>query len=161
MCINKGVGAQRETIAFTCDSDTMNHAITSGEYCENQVTVEVVPLDAALVGESPALIKIDVEGFETSVLEGAHQTLQKQTLHSVIMELNGSGSRYGFDESRIFELMADYGFETYSYDPFERALISLKGKNLHLENTLYIRGKSFVEERLKSSPKVKVHGSQF
>jgi FkbM family methyltransferase len=159
--INKGVGAQQGSIAFTSDSDTTNHALASGEQCANAVTVEVTSLDAALQSETPALIKIDVEGFETPVLEGAHETLQKQTLHSVIMELNGSGSRYGFDELRILELMANYGFETYSYNPFERTLISLEGKNLNSGNTLFIRDKSFVGARLKSSPKVKLHGFQF
>jgi FkbM family methyltransferase len=160
-CINNGVGAQKGNFVFTSDDDTTNHVLASGEYCNKTVTVEMTSLDSALQGDSPALIKIDVEGFETSVLEGAHKTLQKQTLHSVIMELNGSGSRYGFDESQILELMAEYGFETYSYSPFERTLISLEGKNPNSGNTLFIRGKSFVEERLRSSPKVKIHGSQF
>jgi len=160
-CINKGVGHHQGTIDFTSDSDTTNHALAPGEYCENTVAVEVTPLDAALSGESPALIKLDVEGFETPALEGAHETLEKQTLHSVIMELNGSGIRYGFDESRILKLMADYGFESFSYNPFNRTLSSLNGKNLNSGNTLFIRGKSFVEERLKSSPKVSLHGLQF
>lgn len=61
-CINKGVGAQQGTIAFTSDSDTTNHALASGEQCNNKVTVEVTSLDTALGGADPLLIKIDVEG---------------------------------------------------------------------------------------------------
>lgn len=118
-------------------------------------------LDVQLQGVSPSLLKIDVEGYETPVLEGAHETLKKPTLHSVIMELNGSGSRYGYDESRIIELMLDYDFKTYSYNPLERKLIDLKGKNLNTGNTLFIRDKSFVEERLMDSPKVLVSEQSF
>lgn len=96
---------------------------------------------------------IDVEGYEAPVLEGVEETLKKQTLHSVITELNGSGSRYGYDESRILEMMFDYGFRTYSYNPLGRNLINLKGKNLNSGNTLLIRDEPFILERLKSSPK--------
>lgn len=160
-CINKGVGAQQGNISFTSDSDTTNHPLASGEQCDNPVNVEVMSLDTVLNGESPALAKIDVEGYETPVLEGAQETLKKQTLHSVIMELNGSGSRYGFDESRILELMLDHGFETYSYNPLNRELINLEGKNVNSGNTLFIRNKVLVEKRLRSAPKVSIHGRQF
>ena len=159
--VNKGVGAQEGSIAFTIDSDTTNHALASGEQCENIVNVEVTTLDAVLNDESPSLAKIDVEGYETQVLEGAQETLKKETLHSVIMELNGSGSRYGYDESQILELMFDYGFKTYSYNPLDRTLINLEGKNLNSGNTLFIRNKPLVEERLRGAPKVSIHGRQF
>lgn len=157
-CINKGVGAQRGNIAFTNDIDTMNHAITSAEQSDNTVNVEVTALDTVLNGESPALMKIDVEGYETNVLQGAEETLKKKTLHSVIMELIGAGSRYGFDESRILELMFDYGFKTYSYNPFDRSLIDLEGKKLNLGNTLFIRDMPLVLERLRNAPKFSVFG---
>jgi len=120
----------------------------------------VTSLDTALHGESPSLIKIDVEGFETPVLEGAQEILKSQALHAVIMELNGSGSRYGFNESKILDLMFRHGFRTYSYNPLSRTLISLEGKNINSGNTLFIRNKPFVEERLSVSPKVTVHGRQ-
>jgi len=160
-CVNKGVGVQQGSIAFTSDTDTTNHALAAGEQCDKVVNVEVTSLDTALQGESPTLIKIDVEGYETPVLEGAQETFKNQSLHSVIMELNGSGTRYGYDESIILEMMFDYDFRNYSYNPLDRTLINLQGKNLNSGNTLFIRNKSLVEERLKGAPKVSIHGRQF
>ena len=159
-CVNKGVGARQGSIAFTSDSDTTNHALASGEDRENTVNVEVTTLDAFLNGQFPSIAKIDVEGYETPVLEGAQETLKNKTLHSVIMELNGSGSRYGYDESRILELMFDHEFKTYSYNPMNRTLINLKGKNLGSGNTLFIRDESFVLEKIRNSPKVTINGKQ-
>jgi len=156
-CVNKGVGAQEGSIAFTSDGNTTNHALAVGERCENTVNVEVVTLDSALNYESPLLIKIDVEGYETAVLKGAQNILKKQTLKAVIMELNESGNRYGYNESQILELMYDLGFSTYSYDPLSRTLINLEGKNFNSGNTLFIRDKSFVENRLETSPQVLVY----
>lgn len=77
------------------------------------------------------------------------------------MELNGSGARYGFNESKILELMLGNGFRTYSYNPLNRTLVNLEGKNLTIGNTLFIRDKSSVEERLRNSPKVTIHDMQF
>ena len=60
-------------------------------------------------------MKIDVEGYETPLLEGAVNTLKNEELCAVIMELNGSGGRYGFDEAEILSMMAHYGFKIDSY----------------------------------------------
>jgi FkbM family methyltransferase len=160
-CINKGVGGMPGYIAFTSESGPMNHALTYEEECFDTINVEVISLDMALGDDLPALLKIDVEGYETPVLEGAEKTLKNETLHSVIMELNGNGSRYGFDESRILECMFDYGFRTYSYNPLDRSLVNLEGKKTDAGNTLFIRNMSLVTERLKSSPMVSVRGRQF
>ncbi|MFO0013002.1 MAG: FkbM family methyltransferase [Planctomycetota bacterium] len=160
-CVNQGVGAKQGTVDFTSDSDTMNHAIASDERCDNKITVEVTSLDASLHNKAPSLIKIDVEGFETAVLEGARQTLMNPTVNALIMELNGSGSRYGFDESLIVETMLGYGFRTFSYDPLSRSLIHLDGKNLGSGNTLFLRDRTFVEDRLKHAPSVTIFGRQF
>ena len=160
-CLNKGVGAQQGSIKFTSDTDTTNHALADWEHCENVVNVEVTSLDIVLNSESPTLIKIDVEGYEMPVLEGAQEILRKQSIYSVIMELNGNGNRYGYDESKILEMMFDYNFKTYSYNPMDRMLINLEGKNPNSGNTLFIRDISFVEERLKVAPLVSIHGRQF
>ncbi len=130
-CLNIGIGREQGSMHFTSSLGATNHALAMGERPDNAVSVAVSTLDAVLRDETPAIVKIDVEGFETPVLEGALATLKKRTLHSVIIELNGSGRRYGFDESTILGIMFDHGFKAYSYDPMDRVLIDLHGKNLN------------------------------
>lgn len=160
-CINKGVGAKEGSISFTRDEDTMNHVLAAGEVCANSINVDITTLDQALAHEAPALMKIDVEGFETPVIEGAQSILQKKSLNAVIMELNGNGSHYGFDESKIPLLMSELGFRTYAYDPMSRTLSEIQGKNPDTGNTLFIRDKALVQERLRSAPALTLHGTQF
>jgi FkbM family methyltransferase len=160
LCFNQAVGREKSVIQFTTDMDTVNHALAAGEKHTNVMDVDVVTLDAILMNETPAFIKIDVEGFETPVLEGASDTLIKPSLLAVIMELNGSGNRYGFDESKILRKMLDAGFKTYTYNPYKREVLNLNGKNLDSGNTIFIRDEIAVQERIHSAPKLNVHGKQ-
>jgi len=161
VCINKAVGAERGTTTFTTGCDSTNHALALGEHSEHTTDVDICTLDEVLADELPTLIKIDVEGFETPVLDGACKTLSAQTLQSVIIELNGSGRRYGFDDSQSVQRMLDHGFKAYAYLPMERRLAALKGKSPEPGNTLFVRDESFVLGRLKRSPKITVHGKRF
>jgi len=155
--LNIALGNAKGEIYFSSDQNCINHVIADGEQTENKIVVNVSTLDEELKND-PFLIKIDVEGYETPVIEGAESTLKKEELCSVIMELNGSGNRYGYDESKILQMMFDYGFKPYSYKPFEREVVSLEGKNLSEGNTLFIRNKDRVLERIKKAPKVIIHG---
>ncbi len=161
ICPNIGIGAKAGSFVFTADGDTVNHVLADGESNRNSVKVAMATLDSILAQQSPALIKIDVEGFEMPVLKGAEATLSKDSLHAVIMELNGSGDRYGFDENHILEMMLGYGFKTYAYDPFRRTLISLEGKNVTEGNTLFIKTQSYVADRIKNAPRFSVNGVSF
>ena len=160
-CMNKGLGVQQGTIKFTSDIDTMNHVLASGEICDDTVKVEMTTMDLALKNEEPSLIKIDVEGYETSVIKGAQETVKNPMLHAVIMELNGNGARYGFEESQLVDLMLSHGFETFSYDPLSRTLTDLNGEKSELGNTLFIRNKSFVVNRLETGSMISVHDREF
>jgi len=44
----------------------------------------------------------------------------------IIIELNGSGKRYGYDENDIYRLLLSHGFRAFTYHPFKRHLIELK-----------------------------------
>jgi len=160
-CVNAGIGSVRGTIQFTNTKDAANHALAPGEAEEETVGVEVFPLDLILADESPVAMKVDVEGYETPLLDGAQETLKKSSLQAVIMELNGSGTRYGWDETRVVEEMTGFGLKPYSYDPFERSLKALGGKNSTSGNTLFLRNEEFVMDRIKSAPKATVLGRRF
>ena len=73
-------------------------------------------------------------------------------LQAVIMELNGSGRRYGFDEKQLHQNMLEKGFLTYSYNPFTRELGGLKGCQSDRGNTLYLRNVESVVDRLRTAP---------
>jgi len=68
--LNLGLGRAEGRLRFTGGLDAMNHVLAEGESAENLVEVPMRTLDSVLDGESPALIKMDVEGFETEVLAG-------------------------------------------------------------------------------------------
>jgi FkbM family methyltransferase len=156
---NLAVGGSTGTISFTTGLDTVNHVAVEDEIAsERTMEVEVTTLDRLLEGLDPKLIKIDVEGYESEVIAGAEKVLSNVSLDAVIMELNGSGRRYGYDETVIHKRMLEYDFMTYDYSPFDRTLILLNGKNLKSGNTLYIRNPDIVKERLSTAPAFQVNG---
>jgi FkbM family methyltransferase len=159
--LNVGLSDQEQEILFSRDYGTGNHALADHETNTPSIRVPVCTLDSVLSAESPSMIKIDVEGYETKALAGAKETLSKPSLHSIIMELNGSGSRYGFDEEKILETMRDYGFRTYLYDPFRRKLHALEGKNNSDGNTLFIRNVDEVQEKLTHAPRMTIGQTEF
>jgi FkbM family methyltransferase len=157
---NIGVGRDRGELRFSDEFDCVNHVLAAGEDPASGISVSVEPLDSVLAAQSPTLIKIDVEGFETEVIAGAHDALRSQTLLAVILELNGSGARYGFDEDRLDGEMRNLGFAPFRYDPFDRSLSPLKRRNA-VGNTLYVRDPAALSARTASAPLRTIHGREF
>lgn len=149
---NMGVAAEAGEIVFTSSQDTVNHAVSEGDMSLATVNVPVAPLDELLTS-SPACIKIDVEGFEANVIAGAQKTLGQAGVRAVVLELNGSGSRYGFDDMEIHAAMLEHGFLPFAYAPLQRRLTELQQPNCK-GNTLYLRDCEFVEERIAAAPRV-------
>jgi FkbM family methyltransferase len=158
---NIGVADKPGELSFTFGLDTVNHVVNeSADFGAATTSIEVETLDSLLSDRKPLLIKLDVEGYETSVIEGAETTLGDSSLSAVIMELNGSGKRYGFDEGALHKRMLDYGFSTFAYSPFDRGLISLDRAKSTSGNTLYIKNIKFVKDRVATAPQFHVHGHQ-
>ncbi len=149
---NKGVGAEETEVWITTGSDTKNHIELIPGSAQNS-RIYVCSLDNYLKDRVPALIKIDVEGYETEVIRGAQQILQAEGLKAVIIELNGSGHRYGYDEQNIHKELLTKGFSPYTYKPFTRILEPCNSYGTH--NTLYIKDPGFVNNRLNTAPAFK------
>lgn len=154
---NMGLADKEGELFFTSNENTGNHILTEDDKHVDAVKVKVIPLDAIIEDEMPSLIKIDVEGFETLVIAGALKTLQKSSLHSVIMEINGNGLKCGFSEEKLLDTMRSFGFHPYTYDPFTRHLIALTAENT-LSNTIFCRDESLIHSRLASADKFCVNG---
>jgi FkbM family methyltransferase len=157
VAINSAAGAIKGTLEFTSENDTTNHVVAINERVKNGiVSVPVLTIDSLNVNSLPILIKIDVEGFETEVLKGMEDTLNSPSLKAIIIELNGSGARYGYDEEKIHDLLRLKGFSPSRYNPFKRILSALE--NHGHENTIYCRDLDFINERLATAECIPVMG---
>lgn len=153
------LGDNKATVRFSSNLDAENHVLPAWESAE-ETLVQVERFDdlcyPAIV---PILVKIDVEGYETAVLKGMQQTLTDTALKAIIIELNGSGYRYHFDEKQIHADLLAAGFQPYFYEPFSRQLTLLE--TFGANNTIYIRDIAFVHERLQTAEKIHVNGVAF
>lgn len=151
--LNIGLGSENGKQKFTKAFDTVNHVATENE--TDTIDVEISTLDYLLLTEpTPVLLKIDVEGFETEVLNGAARTLSNKTLKAIIIELNGSGQRYGYDDSQIHKKLIENGFKSYNYILKSKQLKEIVTFGTH--NTIYIRDLDFVENRIKNCKQIKI-----
>ncbi len=159
---NIGLGEKESTLVFTKKMDTVNHVMFNYDYTakEDSIEVKVHTADSILTEtDCPSLIKIDVEGFETSVLNGMSSILGNEKLKGIIIELNGSGLRYGFDEMEIHKKLLSLHFKAYNYNPFTR---EIKIQEAHGDfNTIYLRDLSFVKNRIATADKINIFSESF
>ncbi|WP_077381240.1 FkbM family methyltransferase [Mesorhizobium prunaredense] len=159
---NIGVGNRDETKYFTSNLDTVNRvALDTDSSDAGRLEVKVRTLDSFSATTPPTLIKIDVEGFETEVLDGARQTLSHPELRGMIVELNEGGKTFGHDNADIEAFIRERGFAPYSYDPFTRKLtpyIEARAQDAVADNKLFLRDVNFVSERVSQAAAISVVG---
>lgn len=159
---NVGLGEKEGLLFFTKGMDTVNHVLSNNEDTNKTDTVEVKVFtgDSFLSEvECPILIKIDVEGFETTVLNGMDNILKNEKLKAIIIELNGSGLRYGFDELNIHKKLLALNFNAYNYNPFTRKIV--KQETYGNFNTIYLRDFEFVQNRIIKADKINIFSESF
>jgi hypothetical protein len=153
------VGSKSGSINFTTTLDCMNHVSPDSGETDKSAVVPLVTLDDALAGSPVTVLKIDVEGFETEVIKGAAAAIRCDSLLVVIMEFNGSGSRYGFDEGELHQYMLEADFRLIDYDPMLRKVTLIETKPLDRGNAVYARDIGRLRQRVESAPRYDVHGS--
>lgn len=94
------------------------HADDMNSVSDTGVSVEMQKLDILVANNiEVALLKIDTEGYEKFVLEGASTTLERcRTIYFEACEEHYR--RYGYTTSSVLKLLAEKGFKclAYSYD---------------------------------------------
>lgn len=150
--LNIGLGKQESTIQFTKSLDTVNHVAVEGE--DDVIDIAVKSLDD-IITEIPNFLKLDVEGFETEVLLGASRVLSSPELNTLVIELNGSGNRYGYNDIDIHKTLLKYGFKPFKYNPFFKELSELSTYN-KVNNTIYIKDVDEARNRIKQSQPVEL-----
>jgi len=152
---NAALGNKEGLITFSEGLGTENYVQTK-ESKSNSVSVNMTTLDSALAGRQPAMMKIDVEGFETAVIEGAAETMALPSLQSLIIEKNDGGERYGFDETKLHNKIISLGFRPYAYQPLNRKLQRLEE---HARgDIIYLRDLERAEKRIQSSQPFRYRG---
>jgi FkbM family methyltransferase len=142
-----GASDSAGTLRFSTGHDTANYVLVEGSP-EPGVEVPVRTVDEVVGQRIPALIKIDVEGYERRVVGGATRTLADPHVLAVVMETNGSGARYGVADAELLAIMDRHGFSACTYDPFARRLLD---RDPAAGNTIFVRDTQAVDARLRSA----------
>ncbi len=124
------VGDKCATVRFTKGLDTVNHVVDAQANLSPELyhEVEMVSLDSVVGSKQPALIKIDVEGFTSPVLDGGEHLFNDPALQAVIVEVvieNVSDHDPDADPLEVFRRMAGCGLHPYTYDPYTRQLTAV------------------------------------
>jgi FkbM family methyltransferase len=130
-CRQKAVGPRAETAQFcyfrSLDgwsglrrSPDISDAQGDPEY----ISVEVATLDAELAGLSPRLVKIDVEGAELGVLEGACSLLGGARPVLIVEHVANAAALYGTPPGALWDLLHELDYDVFSVTgegPFARS----------------------------------------
>ncbi len=159
--LNIGLGSANAVLHFSNSTENSVNAVTSET--ADSVAVGVKTMDDVVPEVhryENILVKIDVEGFETEVVKGASELLANQKLKAIIIELNGSGDKYGFDEEQVKQTLTKHGFQAYHYNPWLRELTQSDAASA-FGNGIYIRDAQSVKTRLFSAHKVNILSHEF
>ncbi|MDB5200757.1 MAG: methyltransferase FkbM family [Ferruginibacter sp.] len=136
---------------FTRGRDGENH-ISLDQQTETSI-VNAVRLDdyvsATGIGQI-AFMKIDVEGFETQVLEGAEQLLGAKKITVLQLEINKAIKNSGKRVDDLLNLLGRYGYQLCRYDVNENELRQVNYTEEH-ENYLATFDLNVVNEKLKQT----------
>jgi FkbM family methyltransferase len=142
------VGQEQGEIAFTVGLDTVNRIASADDVNVRMTRLE--QLDALVGDVAPSMIKVDVEGAEEGVLQGAKALLANPCLKVIELETVTLESA---------NILSKNGFERAYYNPNSRRLhrhpIALKSTN-----SLFVRDWPYVQGRLEPAAGVEVLGQR-
>lgn len=148
--VNSALGSSRGEIAFSDsrhdDTNRVGRAKPDQKAQAGSITVSIKLLDDFTGNvDRVAVLKIDTEGYEKHVLEGANGTLEK--CDCVYFECNDAFFRtYGYTARDVFSLLEGKGFSVYRID--DAAGIQPARPAGGVDNLLATRDPAFLPSRL-------------
>jgi FkbM family methyltransferase len=144
-------GRAAGSVPISTEGPSAMHHIEIGS--SSSTSVEIRTIDSYSL--RPAVIKIDVEGFEAEVLAGAVATVNRPELVAIITENNDDSVKYGDGVLSVADFMARHGFTAVTYDPWQR---SIRSKDKRSDNTLYLRNVEKAKQRVAEAEPFRVFG---
>ncbi len=147
--VNCGLGAAEQKLRFTTELGGLNRVAAKGEPHTCEIPVRRADDLCGELDVAPLLVKVDVEGWELPLFEGARRLLSEHVV-AVIVEMNGSGRRFGFSDQDVDTLLRECGFATHRYDPESRRLTTAGSADRVGFNSLYLKVSAleFITSRL-------------
>ncbi|MDX6752579.1 FkbM family methyltransferase [Geminicoccaceae bacterium 1502E] len=152
------VGARSGTARFSCNADTTNKFIDKN-IVDNVPSMEVSvrTIDSIFERRAPEIIKVDVEGFEAEVLEGAARVLPNPALKALVIEVLDLDVDRATGSLPVADTLASHGFDAFAYDPWTRELVARPDGDRR-GNVIFVRDVDFVRHRLAQAPRMRVRG---
>jgi FkbM family methyltransferase len=120
-CRQMALGARADTAQF-CHFRSLDGwsglrrstEITDQQGDPEYITVKVSTLDDELGEMQPRVVKIDVEGAELEVLEGARGLLARARPLVIFEHVAAAAALYGHPPGAVWDLLGELGYETFS-----------------------------------------------
>jgi FkbM family methyltransferase len=120
-CRRKAVGARAEVTEFCYfrQLDGWSGLRRSPQISDSRgdpqyIEVEVSTLDVELAGIAPSVVKIDVEGAEVEVLEGARQVLSRARPLVIFEHVYEAAALYGAQPGAPWDVLCGLGYEIFA-----------------------------------------------
>jgi FkbM family methyltransferase len=138
------LGDSDTDLKFTVGLDVTNHVSQSDS--DQVISVRQRRLDDVVGNEQPIMAKIDVEGYEETVLKGAQKLLNNPSMQALQVETLTQG---------LTDCLAGHGFTATFYNPTDRTFSNTQF-GLGPSNTLFIRSRELVQNRVLAAPRVQI-----
>lgn len=162
-CRNVGVGKEKGDLQFTETAKSGGNRVLQEAAPSSGTKVDVTALDTLLKeptsSDDVLVIKIDVEGWEAAVLEGGKSVLSRSSPTALLVELNGWGERYGFDDNKAHMDLVSKGYTPVNYDPIQRQF-EKRNNRCKKGNTIYVNNFGFFRKKVENSRMYKVIGKK-